>query len=199
MKRMFLVLVFAATIFMAGEAMGQGPGGSKKKGGAPAVADDGVQKLEGELAKLRGQLQELEELVNRAKAAAAAEGKAKESKGKDDKEAGGIVEKKEGTRFGPGGFLEKKEGGGFGPGGFDKKGGKGFGGFGKKDGKGFGPGGNFGKKEGSPPTDDGNADKKDRNRPGPAAGGSAGPASIEKRLDRILRELEDIRREIQNR
>jgi hypothetical protein len=190
MKRMFLVLFLAATVSMAGTAMAQGPrgsGGFKKKGEAPATEDGGVKKLESELDKLRRQLQELEQLLNKAKAAAAKEGQGKVREAiekKEDKRSGGSSEKKEGKKAG--GDFERKEPKEFGP----------DGGPARKERKGFGPGGGFEKKGRKDFGPGGDIGKKDRKGFGPPPGGPARPASVEERLDRILRELEDIRREL---
>jgi hypothetical protein len=194
MTRMFLVLALATAVSMAGTAMAQGPRGSsgfKKKGEAPAAEDEGVKKLESELNKLRTQLYELEQLVSKAKAAAAKEGQGKARGGpgdslekKEGKRPGGSFQKKEGKKAGD--DLESKEPKNFGPeGGPENKDRKAFGPGGsleKKDRKDFGPGGDFGKKE--------------RKGFGPPLGGPARPASVEERLDRILRELEAIRRDL---
>jgi hypothetical protein len=191
MNRMLIVVALFGALCVAGSAVAQGPGGpggGKKKAPSAAAAQaaaeqDDVKSLEAALQKLRSQLDDVEARLKKSKAAQE-------------------PEKKDGFKgFGPKGSQGP---GGFGPGGADKKGfgpafapgSDGFKGFGKK---GFGPGPDgfkgIGKKGFGPDNKDsfkGIVKKEEKAAPP----GPVGSASIEDRLDRLLRELEEIRREL---
>jgi hypothetical protein len=198
------VLAFAIVTL---PASAQGPG--KKDG-----EKDSVKQLEADLAKLQAQIKDVEGKLAKAKDAA----KAADKKGEPDRKGG---------RFGPGGFGKGRFGPG-GPGGFPgrpdaKKGEPGKGPDAKKgepDRKGFpggpgrfgrgGPGGDRrpdarkgGEPGKGPDAKKGEPERRPETRPERGRQPEAKPddktAQIEKRLDALLKEIEDLKKELRRR